>query len=77
MPWFSSRPSGREQRAAPREVAVELGEPDVLEHADRADGVVRTVVDVAEVGVAHLDPVAEPALGDALARQVGLRLARA
>ena len=63
---------GAQQRVTPREVAGELGESDVLEHADRADGVVRTVVDVAEVGVAHLDPVAQPALGDALARELGL-----
>ncbi len=63
-----------QQRSAPREVAVELREAHVLEHADGADGVVRTVAHVAEVAVAHFDAIAEPALGGTLAREVGLRL---
>ena len=61
-----------QQLPAAPEVAVQLRQPDVLEHADRADGVVRAVIDVAEIGVANLDAVAEPALRGAFARELGL-----
>ncbi len=75
MPWFSKPALGTEQRSSTaRSTRSSSDRPDVLEHADRADGVVRTVVDVAEVGVTHLDAIAEPAFGDTLAREVGLRL---
>ena len=73
MPWLRRRPCGRNSAAAAGEVGVELRQADVLEHADRADGVVRTVVHVAEVGEAHLDAVAQAALGGPLAGQLGLR----
>ena len=42
MPWLSSRPPGpRSSRAAGRSTSPSCVQPDVLEHADRADRVVR------------------------------------
>ena len=75
IPWFSSRPSGREQPVQAPEVLVELRRADVLEHADRADRVERTVVDVAVVLDADLDEVGEP--GSRAARCAATRPAAA
>ena len=55
-------------------VAAELVDADVLDHADAGDLVVRAVVDLAVVGDADLDPVAEPGVAHALAGDLGLRL---
>ena len=45
---------------------------DVLDHADRRDRVVALAVQVAVVGDAHLDLVAQPGFGDPPAGQFGL-----
>ena len=63
---------GHEQLVEPLEVRLELGEADVLEHPDRADRVVRAVVDVAVVLQPDLDRSGEPGLGDPLLRELGL-----
>src|SRR5262249_31374917 len=66
--------SGTEQLVATLEVARELSQPDVLEHADGADGVVRAVVDVSVVLVANLDLAGQPGFGGALLGQLRLPL---
>ena len=65
-----SRPQEPEHRGR---VGVEIA-AHVLEHADRADGVVGPVVDGPVVLVAHLHPVGEPRLRDGLAGPVDLLL---
>ena len=70
--WLRSRPPGAQQREQGVEVRVELAEPDVLEHPDRADRVVRPVAHVAVVLEADLDLVGEAGLGDALRGELGL-----
>ena len=45
---------------------------DVLAHLDRRGGVVGAVVDVAVVQQAEVDPVAQPAVGGALPRELEL-----
>jgi len=55
-------------------VDVDLVRADVLVHADAPDRVEGAVVDGAVVLDPDLDPVREPALRDAPARQLGLRL---
>ncbi len=57
-----------------REVLVELGRADVLEHADRADRVEGAVDDVAVVLHPDLDPIGETGLANRVARP--LRLSR-
>ena len=74
MAWLRSRPPGRSTSWQRSKYTPQLPEPDVLEHADRADGVVRAVVDVAVVLVPHLDLAREAGLGGALLGQLGLPL---
>ena len=56
------------------DVGVELRAADVLVHPDARDLVERLLVELAIVEHAHLDAVAEPGGGDALARELRLRL---
>ena len=72
MAWLSSRPSGTSRPVEPVEVLAQPGPADVLEHADRADGVEGAVGDVAVVLQPDLDLVGQ-ALGlDAGAGPSGL-----
>ena len=66
--------AGAQQSEQPGEVLVEPGRAHVLEHADGADGVERSVDDVAVVLHADLDAVGEPGLAYRRARP--LRLTR-
>ena len=70
--WFKNRPRGAKRRIAWAHVRREPALADVFEHADRADRVVRAVVDVAVVLQPDLDPIAEPGVGDALAGELVL-----
>ena len=67
-------PARAQERVATGEVRLELRQPDVLEHADRADRVERPVVDVAVVLQPHFDAVGDTRFRDALLREFGLAL---
>src|SRR5207247_10971137 len=66
--------AGGQELEAPLEVDRQLSQSDVLEHADRADGVVGAVVDIPVVLVPHLHFACQPGLGGALLGQLRLPL---
>jgi len=70
MAWFSSRPPGRRSEWRFLKYSWQALQPDVLEHADRADGVVRPVVTSRLVLQADLDQVAQAHIGGPLLGQV-------
>ena len=67
---------GAQQALQPVEVLGQLRLADVLEHADRADGVVGAVGDLAVVLHPDLDAVGQPGVGHPLLGQLGLAAAR-
>jgi hypothetical protein len=65
-------PAGRQRRVQRDRVDGELRTAHVLGHADRGDGVVRTVVDRAVVLEPDLHPVVQSGLHDPFAGEAGL-----
>ena len=74
MAWFRSRPPGASRLRRSITYSSHALQPDVLEHADAADGVERLVVDRPVVLQADLDLVVQARLGHPLASEALLLL---
>ncbi len=72
MPWLRRRPPGLKRSWRLWKYSPRRLRPDVLEHADRADGVERPVGDVSVVLQADLDPVLQTRLLHPERAQLGL-----
>ena len=73
MPWLSSRPARAQRAAQPARVLVHLLGADVLDHADRGDGVERLARELAVVDDAEVGAVGDARLLGAAPRGLDLR----